>query len=139
MKKTNRINIDRDKLIKAQPSIRKLLRWAWELRTTNKKQGRHYLRNSANEYCCLGILADMHNAKWRTVTSDNKVYYLDKNCSLIVDTDFTTFTGFTYYVQESFFLANDNDQLTFKEISNEIFILCWFVFLNRIGLYKIKE
>ena len=81
----------------------------------------------------------MHNPKWRTVTSDNKVYYLGTNCSLINDTDFTTFTGFKYYVQDSFFLANDNDQLTFKEISNEIFILCWFVFLNRIGLYKIKE
>ena len=139
MKKTNQIKIDRDKLIKAQPSIRKLLRWAWELRTTNKKQGRNYLKTMTNNYCCLGILADMHDAKWIALSEFNNVYYLGNNCSAMPNEYFMAFTDFKYYVQDSFFLANDNDQLTFKEISNEIFILCWFVFLNRIGLYKIKE
>ena len=138
MKKTNQIKIDRDKLIAAQPSIRKLLRWAWELRTTNKKQGRNYLKTMTNNYCCLGILADMHDAKWIALSKFKNVYYLGNNCSAMPNEYFMAFTDFKYYVQDSFFLANDNDQLTFKEISNEIIILCWFVFLNRIGLYKIK-
>jgi hypothetical protein len=33
--------------------------WAYELETTDKKQGTTYLAPSENERCCLGILSDM--------------------------------------------------------------------------------
>ena len=41
-------------------------RWVAALRSGTYEQGRSQLRNCANDYCCLGVLADLYDPEgWR--------------------------------------------------------------------------
>lgn len=49
-----------------------LAKWSHELRTTSKDQGRGCLRNYDNEFCCLGVYADMiHPERWSSISETN--------------------------------------------------------------------
>lgn len=37
-----------------------MLKWTKALRSGNYKQGRFQLRNKENEFCCLGVLCNLH-------------------------------------------------------------------------------
>lgn len=43
------------------PDIKKL--WVDALRSGKYKQGRHALRSSADNFCCLGVLCDIYGAE----------------------------------------------------------------------------
>lgn len=38
-------------------------KWVKALRSGKYVQGRHFLKNSTNQYCCLGVLADISGVK----------------------------------------------------------------------------
>jgi len=49
-----------------------LIKWSHELRTTQKSQGRGCLRTYDNEFCCLGVYADIiHPERWSSVSNNN--------------------------------------------------------------------
>lgn len=48
--------------------------WVAALRSGKYKQGCGRLRNKKNEFCCLGVLADILNAKWEPL--DGRYYII---------------------------------------------------------------
>ncbi len=57
-------------------------RWIAALRSGTYKQGHRCLRNTNNEYCCLGVLCDIvDNTKWKKKTGPYYVKYEVNNVS----------------------------------------------------------
>lgn len=49
---------------------KRIREWVNALRSGKYKQGRSYLRNNADEYCCLGVACDIYDPKrWEKAAS----------------------------------------------------------------------
>jgi hypothetical protein len=71
-------------------------KWLEALRSGTYKQGIRLLRSTTNEYCCLGVLCDLHaketNTLWCTSeTRDNARTYLDE--ALVLPTPVKQWAG----------------------------------------------
>ena len=60
-------------------------KWLKALRSGRYKQGKQYLRNSDNTYCCLGVLAKVMGRRWRKDSSGIDYALVDKSCTLNLD------------------------------------------------------
>lgn len=62
------------------------LKWIEALRSGNYKQGRGQLRNHRNEYCCLGVLCDIHaqetGRKWSKNNYDGEYSKLNTEVAI---------------------------------------------------------
>jgi hypothetical protein len=106
--------------------------WVSALRSSNYKQGHGSLRNTGNEYCCLGVLCDlMPNAdgKWYIVEVHYRsIYEFAGRSDILPDSvmmwanlespDPKINLGRGEYVELS--TLNDMRKYTFKEIANVI-------------------
>lgn len=60
-------------------------KWVKALRSGKYKQGKGFLRTTKNEYCCLGVLCEIHRTvhkknKW--VTKDGVKFYMQTEAAL---------------------------------------------------------
>jgi hypothetical protein len=62
---------------KMNPRVKQM--WIDALRSGNYKQGTAALKSAKNEYCCLGVLCDLHRKS--TKSSKNKWVKIDKDSS----------------------------------------------------------
>jgi hypothetical protein len=60
---------------KMDPYIKQL--WIEALRSGRYEQGTGVLRNTNNEYCCLGVLCDIHDDQMWKQPTENTYTYLD--------------------------------------------------------------
>jgi len=103
---------------------KKVEEWVKLLRSGTYDQGTNVLRNGYNEFCCLGVLCDLHSKEtgtgWTSCTYTN--YYFENSTILpkVVCDWFGLKTENEYKCLESF-LADLNDSgCTFNEISDII-------------------
>lgn len=96
-------------------------RWVAELRSGRYKQGRQALRDHNNNFCCLGVLADIYDDRWKK--EDDNMYSWDIDTQLI-PTWLQEEIGLSS--NDCVYLANLNDGLgelrrhTFEEIADYI-------------------
>ena len=99
------------------PKLTKKLKeeWVSALRSGKYKQGRGYLRNKEDLYCCLGVLCNIINPdKWSYI-KENEVYiyynniYDARELYQLKDDDQSMLIG-----------LNDEDYLSFSEIADII-------------------
>lgn len=59
-------------------------KWANALLSKAYKQGRYQLRNSNDEFCCLGVLCDLHAIEHPEIarTHTHQSFYLDRRVAL---------------------------------------------------------
>jgi hypothetical protein len=67
-----------------KPEIKQ--KWIEALRSGEYDQGKHYLRNTGNQYCCLGVLCDIYSketeVEWDdTLAKDGRFCYQFLNAS----------------------------------------------------------
>ncbi len=55
-------------------------KWVAALRSGDYYQGSHQLRNEMNEFCCLGVLCNLHAMEhpWSAATQTNPTEYLGR-------------------------------------------------------------
>lgn len=44
-------------------------KWLEALRSGKYQQGKHYLRTTQDQYCCLGVLCDLDGVEWKRSNS----------------------------------------------------------------------
>lgn len=112
---------------KMNPEIKEL--WVKALRSGEYKQGTFILRSENDEYCCLGVLCDLHikdhkNYKWKY-----DAYYGRYSCHLGTEMppiEVVDWSGIEdqpiYYKGEYTTLTelNDVEKLTFNQIAEKI-------------------
>lgn len=114
---------------KMRPSIKK--KWVAALRSGDYKQGRDQLRNEQNEFCCLGVLCNIHAQEHKRIAArqPNPLLYMGEREQLPLEVEKWAglegqFDGmmFDKVTQEFFCLVelNDFDQLSFDEIADVI-------------------
>lgn len=52
-------------------------RWVEALRSGKYKQGVGYLRTIDEQFCCLGVLADINNEKWQKRKNEDCYFIVD--------------------------------------------------------------
>lgn len=93
-------------------------RWLDALRSGKYKQGRHFLRNNADEFCCLGVLCDIYDPnKWKKREGDNAYIYDDNSISSL-PSYLRKELGKAF--QRDLIYFNDTDSLSFLEIADWI-------------------
>lgn len=120
------MNIPKNKM---RPSIKK--KWVAALRSGDYKQGRDQLRNEKNEFCCLGVLCNIHAQEHPRIAAqqEDPLSYMGEegDCPDEVE-KWAGLKGriheplFDPVTQEFFCLIelNDFDQLSFDEIADVI-------------------
>jgi hypothetical protein len=106
--------------------------WVEALRSGSYTQGRNALRSyndvedrSADEYCCLGVLADLlvkrGDAEWQ---GDTELYYYDEGKKLRVgESDLSRLTGYIGLpmgTQTELMTLNDDENADFDKIAGWI-------------------
>jgi hypothetical protein len=107
--------------------------WTNALRSGNYKQGKNYLRNATDEFCCLGVLCDLADpSKWERTTSDERhevyAWGAEASTQLIHNEDLELAIGLNGMVSNTWgsftiqdVLAQHNDNgATFAEIADMI-------------------
>ncbi len=104
--------------------------WIKALRSGDYTQGRGVLRSMDDEFCCLGVLADVKGARWSRCESDER-YELRAKIHLFVTgsttepsygaltTKFREQFGLTEEQQSELILMNDRG-VPFPDIANHI-------------------
>ncbi len=97
------------------------MKWVEALRSGNYKQGRYYLKNSSDEFCCLGVLCNISKiSKWDGNNYENEVIWIPNkvvqwagmnSCSGYIDISKNYYRNLSNY--------NDNG-MTFEEIADII-------------------
>lgn len=89
-------------------------RWAAALRSGKYRQGRLVLRTSKNEYCCLGVLADIIDpTAWRPL--GHRYCWREEGIVSFLPED----VGLDQY-QGQAVMMNDSNGLSFNEIADWI-------------------
>lgn len=117
-----------------------LLVWATELRYTNKKQGIGKLKmetHNGPKYCCLGVLAERYNKLhfndngpwWFTLGADgNELQSVISSQNLCEIFNMKA----DHFDQAAFYDMNDNLKMTFREISDVMFVVLWELFKYKV-------
>lgn len=104
-----------DKALKAK--------WLEALRSGRYKQGKYGLRNSRDEFCCLGVLCDVSGeGEWTHTRCKGYSYWKEgKEADVNVLPLFVSnFANLTDVEEEVLIDKNDGDGLSFKEIADWI-------------------
>lgn len=99
-------------------------KWVTALRSGEYKQGIGMLRRENGDFCCLGVLCDLHSketgTEWETDSHD-KTSYLNKSGSLPIDVGVWANMTSDYYTSLWRLISmNDTQNCNFKEISEYI-------------------
>lgn len=106
----------------AYPKMDKTVKKAWvaELRSGDYKQGRLQLRNGDNEFCCLGVLCNVHakNNPEFAKTQTNPRRYGGELC--YPPSNVAAWAGLSEVVGDRINDMNDNRGKTFNQIADWI-------------------
>ena len=100
--------------------------WVAALRSNEYQQGRVYLRNRVNQFCCLGVLCDLHakatSTEWETAAGLPEKY-LDSLANLPAAV--MKWSGITTQLGQlpngrTLSSLNDDDKLSFAAIADII-------------------
>ena len=104
------------------PKMDKAIKKAWvaELRSGDYKQGQFQLRDEDNEFCCLGVLCNVHakNNPEFAKTQKNPERY--DNASGLPSPRVLAWAGLPISTAEKMAMMNDNEGKTFSEIADWI-------------------
>jgi hypothetical protein len=91
-------------------------KWVEALRSGKYKQGREVLRNGDNEFCCLGVLADVNGQQWSETPEE---YGRGTRYRLIYGGSVAIYSvaGMNWGPYAS---LNDTEKMTFDEIADWI-------------------
>lgn len=93
-------------------------KWIAALRSGEYKQGRHYLRDEDDQFCCLGVAADLVGVEWEKRPSG--VWSADDQASMLGDSLCNklglSLTGYLRSLGNSLASLND-DGRSFREIA----------------------
>lgn len=93
-------------------------KWVKALRSGKYTQGRYQLKSADNQYCCLGVLAEIQGAKWQhgkphlkgvCIRNESEQYLTPKGSA-----------GMKYTTQRRLGDMNDEGGMSFDEIANYI-------------------
>ena len=106
-----------------KPEIAKL--WIEALRSGAYKQGFGYLRNEKNEFCCLGVLCNLHAQAHPKIAQQQVDPYRYLDCASVLPHEVKEWAGMQSpdgYVRGANSLVQQNDarQESFKSISDFI-------------------
>lgn len=91
-------------------------KWIAALRSGNYTQGRGMLRNCDNEFCCLGVLAEITAPdKWLKDSGE----WLYQDNSYFLDDDFADSLGLPYGAQDELSTMNDEGE-SFSNLADYI-------------------
>lgn len=98
--------------------------WVAALRSRKYKQGRFYLKNFDDEYCCLGVLCDIiDSSKWEKTTKEKNPAWTSSNGEKL-RTSFNNKDlekiGLTEKEQDKLISLNDDNSATFSQIADYI-------------------
>ena len=106
----------------AYPKMDKAVKKAWvaELRSGDYKQGQFQLRDGDNEFCCLGVLCNVHaqnNPEFAKTQTDPEGYdrYFDLPSPMVL-----TWAKLPAYAVKKLAEMNDKEGKTFSEIADWI-------------------
>lgn len=96
-------------------------KWIAALTSGEFQQGRTVLRSTKNEYCCLGVLCELHRRDtdgiaWTPETTNYKYH----GCKGIPPDSVFDWAGLTTGSGNTFIRKNDVDNATFAEIAEYI-------------------
>lgn len=99
-------------------------KWIEALRSGEYKQGRMYLRDTSDRYCCLGVLVDVSGFQWGTTHKHAYQYGFHsdlgyRNCTGLNDQQQVEL-GIDYDTMNKLMGMNDGQGATFTEIANWI-------------------
>jgi hypothetical protein len=104
-----------------EPQVKQL--WVEALRSGRYKQGKGVLRNTEDEYCCLGVLCDIHDDQiWKQSYEHSYTYLLEE---VFVPLEVQRWSGITHNgiltYEEDHNLVHLNDTgSSFEEIADLI-------------------
>lgn len=95
-------------------------KWCEALRSDKYKQGMYALRNSNDEYCCLGVLCDIIDRDgWELLDTEYRFKQGDVE-KQYVPTDLAGLIGLSFSQQLQLTGLNDIQRKNFKVIANYI-------------------
>ena len=110
--------------IPLEPSLK--MKWVDALRSGKYKQGHTVLRDKNDNYCCLGVLCDISNAKWDSdglneyVTRGATIYpnreNIGKAAMNTLEQDYVTGDS----VGTHLWRMNDDENISFTQIADWI-------------------
>lgn len=94
--------------------------WIEALRSGEYKQGKNYLRNIENNFCCLGVLTDLYckekNEEWELI---EKTYYFDVS-KVFLSEKVEGWSGLQNEYSIGTLMTMNDSGKTFKEIADYI-------------------
>jgi hypothetical protein len=93
-------------------------KWVDALRSGKYTQGRMYLRNDKNEFCCLGVLCDAYNSKGWVQRTGTFPRYGEGVCYIPEEIAYAI--GIENEQQNKLSVKNDNEKAFFHEIADYI-------------------
>lgn len=106
-----------------KPEIKK--KWLSALRSGEYKQGIRKLRNNKDNFCCLGVLCDLHSKETESVWVRNATDFSYIECRDTLPKLVKDWAGLNSAVTVLLSLMNDgiycsNSEMTFSEIADYI-------------------
>ena len=97
--------------------------WVAALRSRKYKQGRFFLKNFDDEYCCLGVLCDIiDSSKWETTKEKNPAWTSSNGEKLRTSFNNKDLEkiGLTEKEQDMLISLNDDNEFSFSLIADYI-------------------
>ena len=98
------------------------IKWVEALKSGKYKQGRGQLRSLNNEFCCLGVLADITECNWETEEDGGYCYKTKNPDSGLFETHscYVPFDFLSFKVQKELTDLNDYHASSFPEVADWI-------------------
>lgn len=94
--------------------------WVKALRSGDYEQGRHQLRNEHSQFCCLGVLCNLHAQAHPDLARLQLSPFMYMGTSINLPISVRQWAGLAVGREHEFAEMNDTHKWTFKEIAKYI-------------------